>query len=181
MALCWDMIGLTETTRDSTRDHDPPLAHPSTIQDLPPFRQLPGLGVPLAAGRLRDSLPCRRSRPRKWPPRRSSQPPRAARSTRAFSSPAKYVHLTDLIITQTCRLVGRTVREVQADNRVNIVMHQGPGGVNANPSGDTVLAPGDTILVIAPMEPLLELEALNQPAHDALAGGPGKTQQPSGR
>jgi len=37
------------------------------------------------------------------------------------------------------------------------------------------------ILVIAPMEPLLELEALNQPAHDAFAAGLGKTQQPSGR
>jgi voltage-gated potassium channel len=61
-----------------------------------------------------------------------------------FQLAGQYVHLTDLIITQTCRLAGRTVREVQADNRVNIVMHQGPGGVNANPSGDTVLAPGDT-------------------------------------
>jgi voltage-gated potassium channel len=54
-------------------------------------------------------------------------------------------------------------------------MHQGPGGVNVNPSGDSVLAPGDTILVIAPIEPLLELEALNQPAHDAFAAGLGKT------
>jgi Trk K+ transport system NAD-binding subunit len=98
-----------------------------------------------------------------------------------FQLAGQYVHLTDLIITQTCRLAGRTVREVQADNRVNIVMHQGPGGVNANPSGDTVLAPGDTILVIAPMEPLLELEALNQPAHEPFAASPGKTQQPSGR
>jgi voltage-gated potassium channel len=98
-----------------------------------------------------------------------------------FQLAGQYVHLTDLIITQTCRLAGRTVREVQADNRVNIVLHQGPGGVNANPSGDTVLAPGDTILVIAPMEPLLEPEALNQPAHDAFAAGLGKTQQPSGR
>ena len=32
------MIGLTEITRDSTRDHDPPLTHPSTMQDLPLFR-----------------------------------------------------------------------------------------------------------------------------------------------
>jgi|GEM_PF-4408107 len=58
-----------------------------------------------------------------------------------LSARRQYVHLTDLLITQTCRLAGRTVREVQADNRVNIVMHQGPGGVNVNPSGDTVLAP----------------------------------------
>src|SRR5271157_2049948 len=42
MALCWDMIGLPETTRDSTRDHDPPLTHPSTIQ------QRMALGNPLS-------------------------------------------------------------------------------------------------------------------------------------
>ena len=64
---------------------------------------------------------------------------------------------------------------------LNKVETSGNYGVNANPSGNTVLAPGDTILVIAPMEPLLELEALNQPAHEAFAAGPGKTQQPSGR
>ena len=43
--LCWDMIGLTDTTRDSTRDHDPPLTHPGRIQDLPPFRPLLALGI----------------------------------------------------------------------------------------------------------------------------------------
>ena len=98
-----------------------------------------------------------------------------------FQLAGQYVHLTDLIITQTCRLAGRTVREVQADNRINIVMHQGPGGVNVNPSGDTVLAPGDTILVIAPMEPLLELEALNQPAHDVFPAALKKPETPPGR
>jgi len=59
------------------------------------------------------------------------------------------------------------VREIQADKGVNIVMHQGTGGVNANHGGDTVLASGDTILVIAPMDPLLALEAMNQPANEA--------------
>lgn len=84
-----------------------------------------------------------------------------------FQLAGQFVHLTDLAIESTSLLAGRSVREIQADNRVNIVMHQGPGGVNANPGGDTVLAPGDTILVIAPMDPLLALEALNQPANEA--------------
>jgi hypothetical protein len=42
-------------------------------------------------------------------------------------------------------------------------MHQDPraGTVNVNPDPEITLAPGDTILVIAPMEPLLALEAMN--------------------
>lgn len=98
-----------------------------------------------------------------------------------FQLAGQYVHLTDLAIQPTGLLAGRSVREVQADNRVNIVMHQGPGGVNASPSGDTMHAQGDTILVIAPMEPLLELEARNQPAHDGFAAALEKAQHPPKR
>ena len=62
----------------------------------------------------------------------------------------------------TGRLVGRTVGEIQSDKRINIVMHQGAtGGVNVNPDAEIVLEPGDTILVIAPMEALLTLETMN--------------------
>jgi hypothetical protein len=32
-----------------------------------------------------------------------------------------------------------------------------------NPAADITLGPGDTVLVIAPREPLLALEELNQP------------------
>jgi len=46
---------------------------------------------------------------------------------------------------------------------VNIVMHQGPSGVNVNPGHDIALGPGDSILVIAPMDRLLALERLNHP------------------
>ena len=40
-----------------------------------------------------------------------------------FQLAGQYVHLTDLAIQPTGLLAGRSVREVQADNRVNIVMH----------------------------------------------------------
>jgi Trk K+ transport system NAD-binding subunit len=59
--------------------------------------------------------------------------------------------------------VGRTVGEIQLQAEVNVVMHSGPAGVNVNPSHDLVLAAGDSLLVIAPMDRLLEFEALNQP------------------
>lgn len=73
------------------------------------------------------------------------------------------VHLTDIVVCATGRLVGRTVGEIQADKRINVVMHQSKrgGGVDVNPGPDIVLAPDDTILVIAPMESLLALEAMN--------------------
>ncbi|MFI5457922.1 MAG: potassium channel family protein [Isosphaerales bacterium] len=79
-----------------------------------------------------------------------------------FQLAGEYVHLTDITISPTGRLVGRTVGDVQSDKRINIVMHQGAGGVHVNPDPLILLEPGDTILVIAPMEALLTLESMNQ-------------------
>ena len=67
-----------------------------------------------------------------------------------FQLAGQQVHLTDITICPTGRLVGRTVGDIQADKRINIVMHQGPGGVNVNPDAQILLEPGDIILVIAP-------------------------------
>jgi voltage-gated potassium channel len=81
----------------------------------------------------------------------------------AFQLSGQEVHLTDIVVGAAGRLVGRTVGEIQSDKRINVVMHQSTrsGTVNVNPDPDIVLAPEDTILVIAPMEPLLTLEAMN--------------------
>ena len=79
-----------------------------------------------------------------------------------FQLAGQYVHLTDMVVSPCGKLAGKTVGDIQADKRLNIVMHQGPDGVNVNPDASIVLNPSDTILVIAPMEPLLELETLNQ-------------------
>jgi hypothetical protein len=80
-----------------------------------------------------------------------------------FQLAGQQVHLTDLTICPTGRLVARTVGEIQSDKRINIVMHQSSssGGVHVNPDPHIALEPDDTILVIAPMEPLLMLEAMN--------------------
>ena len=79
-----------------------------------------------------------------------------------FHLAGQYVHLTDMVVSPSGSLAGKTVGEIQADKRLNIVMHQGPEGVNVNPDASIVLSPSDTILVIAPIEPLLELESLNR-------------------
>lgn len=74
------------------------------------------------------------------------------------------VHLTDIVVSATGRLVGLSVGEIQSDRRINVVMHQSKrsGVVDVNPAPEIVLAPDDTILVIASMEPMLALEAMNQ-------------------
>jgi voltage-gated potassium channel len=78
-----------------------------------------------------------------------------------FNLAGQFVHLTDLVISPTGKLAGLTVGELQDDKKINIVMHQGPDGVNVNPDPDVILTPSDTILVIAPAELLLKLEELN--------------------
>jgi Trk K+ transport system NAD-binding subunit len=86
-----------------------------------------------------------------------------------FQLAGQYVHFTDISICATGRLVGRTVGDIQSDKRINVVMHQGATGVHVNPDAHVLLEPGDTILVIAPMEALLGLEAMNQPQQRAPA------------
>ena len=98
----------------------------------------------------------------------------------AFQLAEQSVHLTDLTLAPTSRLAGKTVRDIQADKRVNIIMHQGPGGVNVNPDPAIVMSAGDTILVIAPIEALREIEALNQPS-DQAPGGNGRRSRPPRR
>jgi voltage-gated potassium channel len=80
-----------------------------------------------------------------------------------FQLSGQPLHLTDLTIDPEGNLVGQTVGTIQADNQVNIVMHQGPSGINVNPGHAIVLGPGDSVLVIAPMNRLLALEAQNHP------------------
>jgi voltage-gated potassium channel len=87
-----------------------------------------------------------------------------------FQLAGQYVHLTDMVVSPSGKLAGKTVGEIQADKRLNIVMHQGPDGVNVNPDAGITLNASDTILVIAPMEPLLELEALNNTEKAARPG-----------
>jgi Trk K+ transport system NAD-binding subunit len=88
----------------------------------------------------------------------------------SFQLGGQEVSLVDVVVSPTGRLAGRTVGEIQADKGVNIVMHQGPSGVNVNPGHDIALKPGDSLLVIAPKGRLIELEQANQP-RDATAQG----------
>lgn len=80
-----------------------------------------------------------------------------------FQLADKLVHMTDLTVQPDGGLIGLTVGQIQKTKEVNIVMHQGAQGVNVNPGHAIVMAPGDVILVIAPMDQLVALEALNHP------------------
>lgn len=79
-----------------------------------------------------------------------------------FDLSGRQVHLTELTIHPHSQLIGKNVGEIQSQARVNIVMHKGAGGVNVNPGHEITFRDGDSILVIAPIEDLRELEVLNQ-------------------
>jgi Trk K+ transport system NAD-binding subunit len=79
----------------------------------------------------------------------------------SFRLDSARLHLTDLTIAANSALAGRAVGEIQTEYAVNLVMHRASQGVEVNPAHDTLLAPGDTVLVIAPMERLVKLEAAN--------------------
>lgn len=81
----------------------------------------------------------------------------------SFELDGRALHLTDINIDSAGALAGRTVGEVQEKLRVNLIMLRGAGGVTVNPGHEVVLRPDDTVLVIAPMEKLVELEEANQP------------------
>jgi voltage-gated potassium channel len=72
------------------------------------------------------------------------------------------LHLVDVTVCDGGRLAGRTVGEIQRELNVNLVMHRGPNGVHVNPGHDQIVTNGDVILVIARLEKLLELEAVNR-------------------
>jgi Trk K+ transport system NAD-binding subunit len=82
----------------------------------------------------------------------------------SFQLAGQQVHLTDIIVSPAGRLVGRTVGDIQSDKRINVVMHQSTrtGAVNVNPDAEIALSPDDTMLIIAPLDALLVLEAMNQ-------------------
>jgi Trk K+ transport system NAD-binding subunit len=88
-----------------------------------------------------------------------------------FELGGRHLHLIDLTVAAGSRLVGRTIGEVQADVQVNAVMHLGAAGVDVNPGHDVVLAAGDELLVIAPIDRLRALEAENRAAPEAAREG----------
>jgi hypothetical protein len=58
---------------------------------------------------------------------------------------------------------------------VNIVMHSSTSEVNVNPSHETVLRPDDSMLVIAPIDRLIELERANKRAAGPAEASEGPT------
>jgi Trk K+ transport system NAD-binding subunit len=83
------------------------------------------------------------------------------------------LHMTDLTITSDGSLAGKLVGKVQTEFGVNIVMYRGPQGVSINPPHDTPLGPNDTVVVLAPLPRLVELEAANHPPSATPAPQPG--------
>lgn len=90
-----------------------------------------------------------------------------------FHLGGQHLHLVDLKVCAGGGLVGQTVGAIQADRTVNVVMHQGPGGVNVNPDHSVLLRPNDELLIIAPLPRLVEMEKLNRPPGHGNGNGHG--------
>lgn len=73
----------------------------------------------------------------------------------------EHLRLTDMTVDADGKLAGTTVGELQAGSKVNVVMHRGRGGVDVNPAHDVTLEAGDEILIIAPIDRLIDLECRN--------------------
>jgi Trk K+ transport system NAD-binding subunit len=102
----------------------------------------------------------------------------------AFQLDGAQLHLTDLKIAVGGSLARRSAGEIQAEHSVNLVMLRDSKGVHINPAHDMVLAAEDTVLVIAPMERLVALEAANHgpglaPAPAPSAGAATKDVEPT--
>ncbi|HEU5117303.1 MAG TPA: NAD-binding protein, partial [Isosphaeraceae bacterium] len=87
-----------------------------------------------------------------------------------FQLAGKHLYLIDMTVAPECALTGRSIGEIQADKALNVVMHSGREGVSVNPGPEIHLQGGDVLLVIAPMERLLEFEAMNRPPEMASSG-----------
>jgi Trk K+ transport system NAD-binding subunit len=79
-----------------------------------------------------------------------------------FQLGGQHLHLIDLTVQEGGQIAGMQVGQIQTDRQVNVVMHNGGSGVDVNPGPDLILRPGDELLVIAPLDKLIELETLNQ-------------------
>jgi Trk K+ transport system NAD-binding subunit len=92
----------------------------------------------------------------------------------SFKLGDQVVHLIDLTVRSIGGLVGMTTGEVQADGIANVVMHRrSQGAVNINPSGNIRLEAGDQMLVIAPIDRLLELGQKNEQPRAVYDSGDG--------
>jgi Trk K+ transport system NAD-binding subunit len=80
----------------------------------------------------------------------------------SFQLGGRQLHLADLIVNGRAKLPGRTVGDIQKEFEINVVMHVSGGRTDVNPSHATSLKPEDHVVLIASIENLTRLEALNR-------------------
>jgi voltage-gated potassium channel len=73
------------------------------------------------------------------------------------------LNLGEVSIAPQSRLIGRTLAELEADVDISVVCYQGQQLTDLHPKPDLRLEAGDEIMVIASLETLRRLNALNTP------------------
>ena len=69
------------------------------------------------------------------------------------------IHVADVLVQ---RLPSQTVAAVQKGFGVSVVLHKRPAGSAAMPGPETLVQPGDTLVVAAPREKMTQLEEANR-------------------
>jgi Trk K+ transport system NAD-binding subunit len=93
-------------------------------------------------------------------------PALAAAATRAAVEHSFYLNdvllnISRLTVNPDSALVGKRVGEVEQELDLSIILHSTADGVDFHPPSDQVLAAGDRLVVLAPLEALSRLHRLN--------------------
>ncbi len=77
----------------------------------------------------------------------------------AFQIDGQMIHVADL---KADRLAGRKIADLEKEFDVSVVLHRSSRVTDFNPHHDRPLAPGDTLIVMAPMEKIRRMEEANR-------------------
>lgn len=72
------------------------------------------------------------------------------------------VQVSDLRITPRSKIAGKTIGEIESAHKIRVVCHKTAGGTEVHPKSGTSIQTDDTIVVVAEMAQVRELEALNR-------------------
>jgi len=77
----------------------------------------------------------------------------------AFQLDGQLMHVADL---KAARLAGRKIPDVEREYEVSVILHKSPRLTDYNPQHDLPLQPGDTLILMAPMENVRKVEEANR-------------------
>lgn len=82
--------------------------------------------------------------------------------TQSFEMHGTRYSMVRLVVAAGSRLAGETIRELQAREHIDIVLHERGGDASVNPAGDTLVQPGDGLMLFAKHDHIVEIAMDNR-------------------